>query len=228
MTVSAADLRYEVKFVASPLGLATLERWIRDHPAGFRVAYPARQVNSAYFDDHDLSAYAENLSGVSARTKVRFRWYGEDDGSPSGVLELKCKRNRLGWKRSHPVAALPLAGVSWREILRKLRDQVHPEARLALDAHPVVVLVNRYWRQYWVSQDGRVRITLDARQRVYDQRRSATPNLERPVNLPDTPVLEIKGAFQDRARVELAIQGVPLRVSRHSKYVVGVQRILAA
>ena len=228
MTVTASELRYEVKFVAPSVELATVARWVREHPACFRTAYPPRQVNSVYLDDHQLSAFAENLAGTSARTKVRFRWYGEDHASPSGTLELKCKRNRLGWKRNFRISTIPLAGVSWREVLHKLRNQVPAEARLALDTHQLVVLVNRYRREYWLSADGRVRVTIDTNQRVFDQRRSSVPNLDLPTNLPDTLVVEVKGAFADRDLIDRVIQGVPIRVGRHSKYVVGVESILAA
>ena len=52
------------------------------------------------------------------------------DMNTDGSLELKCKRNRLGWKWNYPVAGLPIEGVAWREIVRKLRDQ------LPADVHP--------------------------------------------------------------------------------------------
>ncbi len=227
MTPIPSDLRYETKFVASPIELPILERWIRSHRAGFRTAYPPRWVNSVYFDDWNLSAFAENLSGIRDRTKVRFRWYGDPAAYVAGNLELKCKRDRAGWKLSYPVDSLPLIGTDWHEVLSRLRAKLPPEARIALDDHPQPVLINRYLRNYYVSRDDRVRLTIDRRQKVYDQRKSSRPQLHRAANLPDALIMEIKSSIDDRALIERAIQGSPVRVSRHSKYMVGVQTILA-
>jgi hypothetical protein len=76
--VSAAaapdPLRYEVKYVARATELHRVLTWVRNNRAGFREPYPPRQVNNVYFDTFDHFAYVENLSGASARSKVRFRW----------------------------------------------------------------------------------------------------------------------------------------------------------
>ena len=90
------DLRHEVKFIAPPTQRASVESWLLGHAAGFHSAYPPRRVNNFYLDDFDLSTYEENLAGVSSRTKVRFRWYGNSPDEVAGTLELKRKRNRLG------------------------------------------------------------------------------------------------------------------------------------
>ena len=89
------------------------------------------------------------------------------------------------------------------------------------------MLINSYWRRYWVSADDRVRVTVDEDQQVYDQRFRSAPNLTSAANLPDALIVEVKADSNDHALAGKAIQGIPLRVSRHSKYVVGVQSILA-
>ncbi len=218
--------RYEVKFVAPTIRRSAVDSWVRTHGAGFRVAYPPRRINNVYFDDHDLRTFDENLTGISRRTKVRFRWYGASHEEPPGTLELKFKRNRLGWKENFRIPSLRIAGEPWSQILRKLRGQLPVEGRAWIDAHPQPVLVNTYWRRYFVSSDGRVRVTVDEDQQVYDQRFHASPNLTSRANLPDALIVEVKGDSDDYALVGRAIQGIPLRVGRHSKYVVGVQSIL--
>jgi hypothetical protein len=92
--------------------------------------------------------------------------------------------------------------------------------------HPQPVLMNRYHRQYFESPGGVLRATLDWRQRVYDQRLKCTPNLRNRSNLPDTLVAEIKFRIADRALGAQAIEGLPIRVSRNSKYMIGVESIL--
>lgn len=227
MTLAAVPehARYEVKFVSRATNLHDLVRWARTSAAGFLEPYPPRQVNNVYFDNHAFHAYCENLFGSNERSKVRLRWYGETDQPESGTLEVKRRRSGLGWKLSFPVAALPLAGVPWPEFRSKLRAQLSQAGRLWLDANPVVVLINRYRRRYLLSADGLVRMTIDWDQRVYDQRRRSLPNLEHAANLPHSAVVEFKFAKPDRLRASRLIQGLPLRLSRNSKYVIGVQSI---
>ena len=212
-----------MKYVARASELHRVTQWVRNNRAGFRETYPERQVNNIYFDTFDYRAYQQNLSGVSRRAKVRFRWYGQTDEPESGVLEVKHRRNRVGWKESYPVGALPLTGQRWLDIQRKVRDQLEAAGRLWFDTHPQPVLINRYRRRYFVSADGHVRLTLDWEQRVFDQRRRSTPNFERASNAAESLVVEFKFAPEDHQRASLAIQGIPLRQSRNSKYVVSVQ-----
>lgn len=218
-------LRYEVKYVARATELHRLLGWVRNNRAGFKEPFPPRQVNNVYFDTYDHFAYAENISGASARSKVRFRWYGEVNAPERGTLEVKRRRGGVGWKLSYRVGAVPLAGVSWRAFRGALREQLPSEARLWLDANPQPVLINRYRRRYFLSGDGRVRLTVDWNQRVYDERHCATPNLTRLANLPDTIVVELKFDRADRKLANRYAQGIPIRLSRNSKYVIGVQSI---
>jgi len=220
------DARYEVKFVADAVRYRELEQWIRLHPAGFRTAYPPRRVNNVYFDTPNLDAFAENLSGTSARSKVRLRWYGETFAPAKTCLEVKRRRNHLGWKLLFPAGALDFTRERWSSLRRALREMLPPEGRVWLDAHPQPVLINRYFRQYFESPGGKLRATLDFRQRVLDQRVGAHPNLRNRANLPDTLVVEIKFHRTDHDLGSQAIAGIPIRVSRNSKYTIGVQSIL--
>lgn len=220
------DARYEVKFVADATRYHEIERWILLNPVGFRTSYPPRQVNNVYFDTQNLYAYAENLSGASARSKLRLRWYGETDRPESTILEVKRRRNHLGWKTHYPVGPLDFCNCGWSQLRRELRRRLSPEGRLWLDTHPLPVLINRYHRQYFASPGGHLRATLDWRQAVLDQRLEARPNLRHRANLPDTLVLEIKFHRADHALGSEVAQGAPIRVSRNSKYMIGVQSIL--
>jgi SPX domain protein involved in polyphosphate accumulation len=218
--------RHEVKFTTQPDRYHDVAQWVRLHPAGFHSTYPPRRVNNIYFDDFRLVAYHENLVGESARSKVRLRWYGETLQPEFGVLEVKRKRNLAGWKLSYGTGPIDLEKDTWRVIRRKLRATLSGQGRLWLDANPQPVLINRYEREYFVSRDDRIRVTLDSQQRVYDQRFGERPNVTRRANLPETVVVEFKF---DRADFQLgsrAIQGLPVRASRNSKYVIGVQSLL--
>lgn len=65
------QLRHEIKFVASANERHSVIQWVRNHWAGFVQPYPPRRINNVYFDSYELSAYHENISGASQRSKVR-------------------------------------------------------------------------------------------------------------------------------------------------------------
>lgn len=220
------DARFEIKFVGYNVLYDNLVNWLRLHPAGFRVPYPDRQVNNVYFDTFDYDAYSENLSGVSARTKVRYRWYGQSLMPDNGTLEVKCRRNFFGWKLRYNVRNLRYsAKASWTEIRRAMVEQVPAEAKQWLDFNPLPVLINRYYRNYFLSADGKVRATVDTRQEVWDQRFKAWPSFDHRANLADTLVVEFKFDRHDQRLANKLLQGIPLRVSRHSKYINGTSAI---
>jgi len=218
--------RIEIKFVASDIYYYTLFSWLRLHAAGFTSPYPDRWVNNIYFDTHDLAAYAQNLSGVSSRTKVRYRWYGDSVYPDSGTLEVKQRRNIYGWKLRFKVEKSPYnRGATWRTIRGFLHDQLPPEGRRWLDANPLPVMINRYFRKYFVSSDNDVRVTLDSRQRVMEQRFKAYPNFTHCANIPEILVVEFKFDRKHNGKVSHMIQDIPIRRGRHSKYIMGVKAI---
>ena len=225
-SIPPEDARYELKFVAEATRYRELENWIHMHPAGFRTSYPPRQINNIYFDTSDLFAFGENLTGASNRSKARLRWYGDSDRPEKTVLEIKRRRNHLGWKHHFSGGALDLTGGRWPKICRNLRGELPPEGRFWLDLYPEPTLINRYHRQYFESPDGRLRATLDFRQRVLDQRLRGSPNLRKYANLPDTLVVEIKFHRAHLALGSEVVRGIPIRVSRNSKYVIGVQSMM--
>jgi hypothetical protein len=83
-------------------------------------------------------------------------------------------------------------------------------------------LLNRYLRKYFLSWDGKIRVTIDTDHTVFDQRFKSKPNFHMKANLPNTLIVEVKFARKDREYASQAIQGLPIRVSRHSKYITGV------
>ena len=108
---SGDDKRCEIKFVIGGIATESIEPWILMHPAHFRRAYEHRWVNSIYFDNAVLDAYRNNLSGISNRGKVRFRWYGDLEGAEDGLFLGSCYRAEsfLGsWRQDLPFGR-PLA-----------------------------------------------------------------------------------------------------------------------
>ena len=219
--------RQEIKFVANLRDYELIMHWIKLHGMGFSDAYPERIVNNVYFDTYELMAYDENLAGISQRTKVRYRWYGDSDMPDRGRLEIKRKRNQYGWKLNFDVAEPPCKeGDSLDSVKRSILAQTGPEASVWLQQFHFPVMINRYRREYFLSACGRIRITLDFDQEVWDQRYSPTPSHKRPANLPETFVFECKFDRYERELASRVLLGLPIRVSRHSKYMNAVSSIL--
>jgi hypothetical protein len=226
--LALAEGRHEVKFVAGATSRPFLEVWLRTHVAGFRELHPERRVNNVYFDTPDYGAYRQNLLGANSRRKLRLRWYGDARDPETTILELKIRRNGLGWKASHPVGRLPLSDAAWPEIRSSVSRRLPAEWRVLFDESPLPMLINRYRRRYFESSDGCVRVTLDWDQAAFDQRLGSRPNLARRAALPDSLVLEFKFQPPARRAASEMIQGLPLRISRNSKYAIGVAAIAYA
>ena len=221
------EARQEIKCILEPGRDAALASWIALHPAAFREAFPERRVNNIYFDSFDLGCFGENLSGVSGRTKCRLRWYGESTATRKAVLEFKQRRNLSGSKRRHAVEfRADLGDLAFDEILRTTTRGLPEAERARFDGMVGPVLLNHYRRRYFVSFDGRVRVTVDRDLAFYDQRSTRGPDMRFRVHSPDVIVLECKYASQDDSQVRRAVSDLPARVTRCSKYALGVQWLL--
>lgn len=218
--------RREIKFVADDTEAGRLAHWLQLHPAGFRSPYPGRWINSIYFDSYHFAAYRQNLAGVSERTKVRYRWYGPDLHPGPGALEVKCKRNQFGWKLRYPVDRMVhIEDHRWRELFAQIMDRLPPQGRIWLLSNPQPAILVRYRRRYFETRDGRIRATIDEQQRVYDQRYKPYLNVTRCSNLCRTAVFELKFERGERETAAGILTGMPLRVSRNSKYVAGLRSV---
>ncbi len=220
------EVRLEIKFVAYAYEVDRVVQWLRLHHAAFDKPFPDRRVHNVYFDSYDYDAYGENLSGISKRVKVRYRWYGEERYPDVGVLEVKCKRNIYGWKHRFPVTVSPLqSGKRWRDIRNSITGVLPAMGKINLNTYPQPVILNQYNRQYFVSRDKSVRVTIDTGMKVYDQRYKPTPNVTRRANISDLMVIEFKAEPSAQDEVNRVVQTLPIRVNRHSKYTTGVEAI---
>ncbi|MBN1889207.1 MAG: VTC domain-containing protein [Thermoflexales bacterium] len=213
--------RYEIKLVCPSDWLPQVESAVRLHPEGFRTAFPPRRVNNIYLDSWDAGSVTSNLSGVGERAKLRWRWYGPALSASAGQLELKRKRGLVGWKEVCVVAeALDLAR-PWPHVLDVLRQQADERFQVWLSQVSSPAIVNHYERSYYVSWDGQLRLTLDTRQIVYDQRFSRYPNLRYRAPLMDTLIVELKAGARLANRLSAALGALPFRPERNSKYING-------
>jgi hypothetical protein len=221
------EWRYEVKLVAPGRGLPLVRSWIRAHRGAFAASYPPRVVNNLYMDTHDMQWLAESVEGLSDRRKVRLRWYGEQTGTVAAVFEVKRKHDRANRKLRYKIAE-PLqldAGATWPAIVSRSLKSLPGWMRAEVGADLVPVLVNRYHREYYEDRFGKIRITIDSDQDVYDQRLSARPNFVRRAPRRDSVVIEVKGPLDHWEGIKEVANEFPVRVTRNSKYALGYESI---
>jgi len=224
----AEGARYEVKMTCDATYLSDMRAWIRSHPDSFVEAYRPRRVNSLYLDTYGADCFGESIVGVNHRTKVRFRWYGDDHASASGVVELKRRSGRVGWKESHEIAGeFDLTAMSWLHFVRQLQSRADDRLVPWLSTACQPMLITSYMREYYESIDGQVRLTLDHDLAAYEQVMQLTPNLS--MRAPDLNriIVEVKGDAALHRRLSAVLSSLPLVVARNSKYVNGITASLS-
>ncbi len=222
-TVGAPALRYERKFVVPWSARHGVLAKLRLHPARFEEQYAPRFVNSLYFDTPSFRHYWESVDGVARREKTRIRWYGDLCGHvDSPHVEAKAKDGNVGWKRTSPLPDFELKpGVTGEE----LDAWLGPPRSREVSAHALgPVLMNRYRRAYWVSRDGRFRVTMDSNVAYHRVSRMRNAFL-RPLDDPWSVIIELKYDVSDDADASGITRGLPFRLGRNSKYVIGVDRL---
>ena len=216
--------RYERKFVVAGREASDLEGLLRLAPGCFREIHRARHVNNIYLDTRTMDFFSANVMGLSERLKARVRWYGEMLGAIARpVLELKIRSSSVGTKKSFPLDPFSLeVGTTTREIENAVKP-LPPAAHLLISTlRPV--LLNRYRRKYYLSADGRFRITID-RELMYRGIDVLTNHfMRREVQVGET-VLELKYDKEYAEDADPITQFFGFRMTKSSKYVNGIKRV---
>ena len=216
--------RYERKFRVDNLTLADIENIVRLHPAGFIKEHPLRSVNNIYFDTINMQAFSDNVDGIADRTKFRIRWYGELFGDvKKPVLEYKIKKNLAGTKKHYPLKSFTLeAGITMQDIHKKITESDIPEERKYQLQMLRPVLLNRYVRKYFISADRQYRLTLDFNLEYYRIREKNNSFSHYHVDRRST-IIELKYPLELDGGIDKITNAFPFRMTKNSKYVVGVQ-----
>jgi len=219
------SLRREIKYVANEMFIIQICSWLETSRLGLRKQFPDRVVNNIYYDTHDYDAYADNLDGISKRTKLRYRWYGLSPTPVAGRIELKKRVNAYGAKEFYSVD-LDKEILIHSELFQSIRGSAPPEWDALLDFYSVPVIYNRYHRSYYISQCKRVRVTFDRKHDVMDQRMSGFINTRKKANAPQYIVVEVKFTPDLTDYVSSMVADIPMRISRNSKYINAVNSVL--
>lgn len=213
------DFRFELKVPYHTREYAEFESWIARcglHPV---KQYADRDIHSVYLDTSELDDYQDNVSGMSKRGKVRLRWY--NDETRNTVLELKNKRGKLANKMivklDNPEGDYPFDRATCDRLLRSTDRSMS----LALQSHLFPSLHVHYQRAYYeISPDIRMTVDKNIRyQKLYPIRSERVTS-----SLVDV-VVEFKYPQSEAKRASALLAGMPGRVFRHSKYVIGIDTV---
>ena len=225
------NYRSEIKFVCYKQNYSLIKNWIRFNKFNFFKEYDDRNINNIYFDSLDYKAFNDNLVGLPSRLKVRYRWYGNlfsNDKKNEGSLEFKFKKNIYGYKKIFKINDLTLnLNSNWKDIKNKILKKLTPEYKILFDINSEKILINRYKREYFISRDKKLRVTLDRNIEIFDQRTALIkPNFKFKNFTQDYLVIEFKFNKEDKMFLNDLDINIPIKASRNSKYINGVRSIL--
>ncbi|MDA1266191.1 MAG: VTC domain-containing protein [Planctomycetota bacterium] len=200
-----------------PFATGLLRSRLRPDPV-----HPGGYVASLYYDTPHWHFVEEKLSSDYLKTKVRLRWYENEDGSALGdeaFLEVKAKQGSLRTKLRLPapisaseLVSLPLTDRRLMTLVAAARAE---GVRLPVPLEPAFVV--HYRRRRYLDPRSGLRISLDDHiraPRVHPVRR-ARPLL-RPIDL---AVLEVKGTGSPDPPVLRSLFDLGCRPQAVSKYV---------
>ena len=208
-------MRYERKYKIADLSLPLVHQVVQAHPFSFRKAYPDRQVNNIYFDGPDLDTYVANAAGVSDRRKFRIRWYGAMQAEvPKPIFEIKYKSRLLGSKKSKGLPAFKVQDMD--RVIREVRQLPEDIGNLS------PTLINTYWRSYYLSQNGRFRITIDSNLRFNPYSLVHLSDFDFSYLIFQGLILELKYDMEYATQADEVMQYLPFRNTKNSKYAEGL------
>jgi SPX domain protein involved in polyphosphate accumulation len=219
--------RLERKCQVDELSIHQVRTIIKLHPKLFNSPYPPRFVNNIYLDTNDLDNYFANVFGYPNRQKVRIRWYGDLSGAIiQPMLEVKIKEGLIGLKQAYPLASLRVDHSLCDDKVQQVLANSDLPAAVRIDMKNLrMVLINRYYRYYYVSDDGKFRVTLDTELSFYKANYAYSNPYLHSQKCYSQIIVEIKYDNEQDGAAQRVISYFPFRITRSSKYVNGVERV---
>lgn len=227
--------RVEQKFFVPPDRLPVAQALIR-RTCRWDAEYPEEQINSLYFDTHDLEQHERSLAGDFVKDKVRVRWYGEGALAPTCEVEalrqvtaprlvpvwveLKSRRGFVSTKQRArtDVAADSLAFDALSRGIVPMSYLLSTIAGFGLlisrRLEPVIVV--SYWRSRFVEPCTGFRVSLDSRIRS-SVVRPGVRSCQRELELRGA-VVEVKGATLALPHCLIELAKIGSSWTRYSKY----------
>ncbi len=215
--------RYERKFVVSDMDYAAVEQAVRNHPAAFSEIFHRRYINNIYLDSNDLDFFYDNVSGKGSRKKARIRWYGDLFGNiEKPVLEFKVREGFLGNKLSFDLKPFRFDDLfNYQDLKTVFATSGLPDWAYEVLQHVKPALLNRYSRKYFLSFDGKFRLTIDSELSYHDI--EPVHNTFLKSFRADDYIVEVKYDFGNDDKAPFITNNLPFRLTKSSKYVNGME-----
>jgi len=137
--------RVELKYLLKPHQVP----WILQHLGnrGASLLYEDRRINSIYFDNQSLEMHQETTEGITPRSKVRIRCYGEHSADCVAEHNLEIKTSGLYGRSKESTLEENWKDLLYKGIFFKHYGLIRPKVQVS------------YIRSYFLVDQ--VRITLD-------------------------------------------------------------------
>ena len=216
--------RYERKFNI-PKHLASYSlALIRSNFSNLSELYEERQVNSLYYDTYNLNFARQNLNGNSNRKKIRLRYYGDQKILKDPQIEIKSKFGHVGTKKVIEInknTKNKNKFYSFEQLNNIYSLDLNQDTSL-IGLRPVLFV--SYLRKYFISKCNRFRFTLD--ENIVFKAIDFTLNedfiIQKQFFNANESILEIKYNFKDEINELINSLNLPFRISRYSKYIIGL------
>ena len=202
------DSRVERKFIVGTNNYEFFEKFLKFN--SFKKTYENREVSSVYFDTLNYDFLRANIDGIGFRKKYRIRWYNND--YKNIFFEEKSKKNFLVFKKVKKINF----SFNREKFSENLNDFFLSDKDLnSKDYNLQIVLKTNYNRSYWLSNDKKIRATIDKNLNT-----SPHSSLNKIIKLPEI-ILEFKYLPEHENYFRLFFKrfGSGLRAVKYSKYV---------
>lgn len=220
------NYRYEKKAFLKNFDYKLLKFLVKTSPFNFYQPYESRWINNIYLDNYDFSAFKNNIEGNASRKKLRIRWYGENFGTGKKVLELKIKQGHVGTKKYFNLENFEVSKNTDSVSLMNNLKNLNLEEEILKDLKLLKPSVgNRYKRDYFVSMDGKIRITVD-KNLIFQSWFFSGINKQKLI-ISNSCILEVKF---DKDKLDIGKEvfaSFGIRSTKSSKYVMAVDALIA-
>ena len=200
--------RVEIKYFVNPNNFLNLNEYLLTN-FKFQEIYKQRKINSVYFDTHDLKFISDNLSGSSLRKKFRLRWYNNDQTNI--FAEVKIKKNIANTKIRKKIPLDEISKINNDLYKSKILLKYFSEEKL----FPKIEI--SYLRNYFYYKG--IIITVDKEltfTSILNKQNQKKINYN---------IIELKFPYNDLKKFNQINLKLPFRVSRNSKYVLGMSAL---
>ena len=196
-----------------------LEEWCKTKVKLNRL-YDDREVNSIYYDTHNLESAKDNLDGYAKRVKYRLRWY-ENDINKLANVEFKIRSNKFNYKKIFSLNE-SIQNLNIYEVFRINNDVFKSDYENVVNLigykRLFPILNISYLRSYYYFEDIVVTYDRDITYKKFNRK-----NAEVVKDL--GKVIELKIPENKLRMSKKLINEFPFRVTRNSKYITGLSML---